>query len=78
MYDGTAHTVTIQLKAKLALAPPPQLRIKAAGILDALGRPLDGSGDGQPGGDYVALLTKGGAQPQIMRGAEAFVRRPLR
>ncbi len=70
--------VTLQLRGKLALSPAPQLRITASGILDALGRPLDGNGDGQPGGDYVALLTRGGAQPQIVQGAETFARRPPR
>lgn len=65
--------VTLQLNGKLALSPAPQLRITASGILDALGRPLDGNGDGQPGGDYVALLTKTGAHPAIVPGAAKFV-----
>jgi hypothetical protein len=68
--------VTLQVSGKLALSPAPELRISAAGILDASGRPLDGNGDGQPGGDYVALLTRGGAQRQIMQGAETFARLP--
>jgi hypothetical protein len=78
VYSQTADEVTLQLNGKLALSPAPQLRIAAADILDATGRPLDGNGDGQPGGDYVALLTRGGAQPQILRGAETFVRRSPR
>jgi hypothetical protein len=65
VYGPTAREVTLLLKGKLALTPPPELRINAAGILDAADRPLDGNGDGQPGADYVALLTKTGAQPQI-------------
>ena len=53
-------------------------RLTAAGILDASGRALDGNDSGQPGGDCVALLTKGGAQLQVIKGAETFVRRPHR
>ena len=29
---------------------------------DVYGRPLDGNDDGQPGGDFVALLTKSGVK----------------
>jgi len=76
VYDRTAHQVTLLLTGKLALTRPPQLRITASGILDASGRPLDGNHDVHPGGDYVALLTNRGAQPQIVRGAVAFARRP--
>ena len=50
--------MTLQLNGKLALAQPPQLRIMASGILDTMDRPIDGNGDGQPGGDYEVLLTK--------------------
>jgi hypothetical protein len=78
MYSSTSDRVTIQLNGKLALYPAPQLRITAAGVLDDFGRALDGNYDGQPGGDYVALLTGGGARPQVVRGAEAFARRPAR
>jgi hypothetical protein len=78
VYGPTPARVTLQLSGKLALSPPPQLRITAAGIVDAFGRALDGNGGGQAGGDYVALLKKGGAQPQILRGAESFVRRTPR
>ena len=69
-YDGMPVRCWGLLQGKLALTPPPQLRITASGILDTMGRPLDGNRDGQPGGDYVALLTGGGAQPQIVRGAK--------
>ncbi len=75
VFDSTTDEVTLQVSGKLALSPAPQLRITAAGILDSFDRALDGNGDGQPGGDFVALLTKAGAQPQIMRGPEMFARR---
>jgi hypothetical protein len=76
LYDPTRQSVTLQLKGKLALQPPKQIRIISSGLLDALGRPLDGNHDGQPGGDYVARLTKGGAQPQLVREVKAFSRGP--
>jgi hypothetical protein len=78
VYGPAADEVTLQVSGKLALSPSPQLRITATGILDASGRALDGNDSGQPGGDYVALLTKGGAQPQVVKGAETFVRHPHR
>ena len=46
----------------LLASEAPQLRITASGFLDASGRPLDGNGDGQPGGDYLALLAKARGQ----------------
>jgi probable HAF family extracellular repeat protein len=76
VYNPATHTVTLGLTSKLAFNPPTELQISAAGILDTSGRALDGNGDGQPGGDYIALLTKGGARPQFLRGAATFIRRP--
>ena len=64
--------MTLQLQGKLVQAPPPQLRITASAIHDAAGQQLDGNGDGQPGGDYVALLARGGAQPQVVRRIKTF------
>jgi hypothetical protein len=76
VYAPASDQVTLRPGGKLALRPAPQLRIIAAGLLDPLGRELDGNNDGQPGGDYVADLTGGGAQAQILRGAEMLARRP--
>ena len=75
VYGPTPEEVMLQLKSKLRSPPAPQLRLTAAGILDTNGRALDGNADGQPGGDYVALLTQGGAQPRVLIGAETFARR---
>jgi hypothetical protein len=36
------------------------LRITAADLLDSYGRSLDGNDDGQPGGNFVATLSKSG------------------
>jgi hypothetical protein len=32
--------------------------INTAGLLDTLGRPVDGDDDGQPGGNFVTTLRK--------------------
>ena len=52
--------MTLLAKSKLNLAKPEELRITASQLPDIYGRPLDGNDDGQPGGDFVALLTKSG------------------
>jgi hypothetical protein len=78
VYDETTHRVTLLVNGKLALTPPRQLRVTSSGLLDATGRLLDGNHDGQPGGDYVALLSKGGAQPQSVIAAKAVSRSPYR
>ena len=58
-YNDAPNTVTLMTAKKLALSPPLLLTINAAGLLDAEGRPLDGNGDGQPGGNFVATLSTG-------------------
>ncbi len=61
-YNASTDTVTLLAKSKLNLAKPEELRITAAQLPDVYGRPLDGNDDGQPGGDFVALLTKSGVK----------------
>ena len=63
IYDPTAHTISLVPKGKLNLAQPEQLRITASLLTDSLGRPIDGNHDGQPGGDYVANLSKNKVTP---------------
>jgi len=60
-YNPATDTLTLTPAKKLVLSPPLQLRIVASVLTDAEGRPLDGNHDGQPGGDFVATLSKGGA-----------------
>ncbi len=43
------------------LSQSDRILIIAADLTNVYGRPLDGSDDGQPGGDFVALLTKSGS-----------------
>ena len=55
-YDSAALTVTLFTRNRLVLSAPLQLTLKAVGLLDSGGRPLDGNRDGQPGGDFEAIL----------------------
>jgi hypothetical protein len=66
-YDAATHTVVLTLRGSLNLGQSLQLRISAAGVLDAWGRPLDGKHSGQPGGDFVATFGKGGVRISIAR-----------
>jgi hypothetical protein len=60
VYNSAARTVTLTPAGSLVLNKTFQLRLNAAGLIDLYGRPLDGNGDGRPGGDYVALMTRRG------------------
>lgn len=58
-YDPASGSVRLAPGKKVALsAAPVQLRVVAAGLLDAAGRPVDGNRDGLPGGDAVATIRK--------------------
>jgi RHS repeat-associated protein len=58
IYSPSAHTVELIPKSKLNLTQPEELIITAAQLTDIYGRPLDGNDDGQPGGNFVATITK--------------------
>src|SRR5208337_3356319 len=60
VYNSTALTVTLIPAGKLNLSKPEQLRITAALLTGAYGRPLDGNYDGQPGGNFVATFKNRG------------------
>jgi len=47
-----------------------RLTLKAAGLLDTLGRPLDGKDSGRPGANFVATLSKGGVTQEWDRETE--------
>ena len=53
-YNSATNTVTLTTAKKLTLNPPLRLSVNAGGLLDNLGRPLDGNG--QPGGNFVTIL----------------------
>ncbi len=62
-YDSSSMTITLFTSKPLTSKTPVQLRIASSSLTDALGRPLDGDHDGQPGGDFVATIH--GSQVQI-------------
>jgi hypothetical protein len=59
VYDPAAATVTLTPRGTVA-SQTLQLTITAAGTLDAMGRPIDGNRDGQPGGDFQATFGAAG------------------
>jgi hypothetical protein len=61
IYNSSAFTVTLLTRRPLALNPPLDLTIQAAGLRDALGRELDGNDSGRPGANFTAVLSKAGA-----------------
>jgi hypothetical protein len=60
-YNSSAFTVTLVTRKTLALNPPLDLTVRAASLLDALGRELDGNHSGHPGSNFTAVLSKAGA-----------------
>ncbi len=60
-YNPAAFTVMLRTRKTLVLNPPLDLTVKAASLLDSLGRELDGDKSGQPGGNFTAVVSKGGA-----------------
>jgi hypothetical protein len=72
--SGTTSTVALLLSSKPNLSLTDRLQITANDLTDTLGRALDGNGDGQPGGNFVATFGKQGvsyAQPTIRPSAPA-------
>ncbi len=69
VYNASTNTVTLTPKKALVLNPPEQLKINSSGLLDALGRALDGNNDGQAGGNFVATLSKQGITLERLGGA---------
>jgi hypothetical protein len=66
VYNASTTTVTLTpRKQPVVLQPPLRLSITAAGLLDTSGHEIDGNGDGQPGGNYVGILTKIGASAVV-------------
>jgi hypothetical protein len=53
---GSSSEVDLVLRALPVSKIPERLTLNAVGLTDTLGRPLDGDGDGQPGGNSTAVL----------------------
>lgn len=63
-YDARTFTVTLTPRQPVVLDRTVQLRVRAggtSGLVDRSGRAIDGNRDGQPGGDLVALVRRGGS-----------------
>jgi hypothetical protein len=63
VYNAATNTVTLTPKKAFALTKPVQLRVNGqspSGLEDSVGRLIDGDRNGQPGGNAVALLRRGG------------------
>jgi hypothetical protein len=62
-YNAANDTVTLTPKKPFALTKPVQLQVNGlapSGLQDTSHRLIDGNHDGQPGGDAVAVLARGG------------------
>jgi hypothetical protein len=70
MYDAASHRVTLTPRGQV-MNQALRLSITASGVLDTQERPIDGNGDGQPGGDFAATLGKGSVGPALVRAASA-------
>ena len=67
VHNATTGSGTPTPKKILVVNPPQPLQINAAGLFDALGRPLDGNHDGQPGGNIIATLSNKAITAQRVR-----------
>jgi hypothetical protein len=62
-YDAATHTVTLTTRAEVRLNPALRLTVLGSSpgnVSSPTGQLLDGNDDGQPGGNYVATVSKGG------------------
>ena len=59
-YNASAFTVVLLTRQKLSLNPPLDLTVRAASLLDSLGRQLDGNDSGHQGANFTAVLSKAG------------------
>ncbi len=66
VYNASTSTVTLTpRKQPVVLKSPLQLTITAAGLTDTSDQEIDANGDGQPGGNYVGILTKIGVNAVV-------------
>jgi hypothetical protein len=71
-----ALSVVLVPATKPNVAQTDRLEIVAADLTDALGLPIDGKDDGQPGGDFVATFGRTGVSGDAVELARSTVRRP--
>jgi hypothetical protein len=71
VYNSATKTVLLTLAKPLVLNKPVQVLIHGeppSGLQDSAGRLIDGNHDGQPGGDAIALLNRGGVSLNALVG----------
>jgi hypothetical protein len=57
VYSAANNQVTLTPRGTLNLTKPEELIVIGALVTDTLGREIDGNDDGQPGGDYIAIIS---------------------
>jgi hypothetical protein len=57
VYNPATNQVTLTPRGTLNPTKPEELIVNGSVVTDALGRPIDGDDDGQPGSHYIATLT---------------------
>ena len=80
-YTDLIHSVTLIPKKPFAFTKPVQLLIDGlapSGLVDSIGRLIDGNHDGQPGGNAIAILSRGGVKLSAVEQARTPRRRRRR
>ncbi len=65
VYQAAKNTVTLTPTKPFSMAKPVQLQVNGLaplGLKDSFGRLIDGDDNGQPGGNAVAILSRGGVK----------------
>jgi hypothetical protein len=78
LYNAATHTVTLTPLKAFSLSKPVQLvvyGVPPSGLQDSLGRFIDGGHNGRPGGNAVAVLSRGGATLSAISDHSTAVRR---
>ncbi len=57
VYSPSNNQVTLTPRGTLNPTKPEELIVNGSLVTDAMGRPIDGDDDGQPGSDYIATIT---------------------
>jgi hypothetical protein len=66
---SSGSEITLYTKKRLVLSPPLLLTVMASGIIDSMGRELDGNDSSQSGTNYVATISKSGVKVDSARTA---------
>jgi len=73
-YEAARSTVTLTPTKPFSLSKPAQLQVDGvppSGLMDSFGRLIDGDGNGQPGGNALTALSRGGVKVEAIPSAQA-------